>query len=189
MSNEHGVEKEIRGILRLLETTARVIETSPIVDPEEHEERCAQQFNSAINHLTEIGAAPPGLFQPLETSASFSEISIACHQVAAYLREGCVDDFDFENMKKTVGDELKDFGETVKQSMPDFFKDFWAERTQANSDTNAPETVEIISDEDEDTEAVTSIEQRIASLEGQMETVVEILQEIRAQQLDQKEEA
>ena len=153
MSNEHEVRKEIRGILRLLETTARVIETSPIVDPEEHEERCAQQFNSAIDHLTEIGAAPPGLFQHLETGASFSEISIACHQVAAYLREGCVDDFDFENMKKTVGDELKDFGETVKQSMPDFFKDFWTERTQEKSGADTLETVEIVSDEDEDTES------------------------------------
>ena len=46
-------------------------------------------------------------------------------------------------------------------------------------DVNTVETVEVTSDEDED---VPSIEQRIAKLEGQMETVVEILQEIRAQQ-------
>ena len=43
-------------------------------------------------------------------------------------------------------------------------------------------TVEVTSDEDEESESTTSVEQRIARLEGQMETVVEILQEIRTQQ-------
>ena len=43
----------------------------------------------------------------------------------------------------------------------------------------------MVSDEDED---VTSVEQRIAKLEGQMETVVEILQEIRTQQVEQNKE-
>ena len=118
MSNEHETQKEIRGILRLLETTARVIETSPIVDPSEGEERCAQQVNNALNRLSELGAAHPGLFQPLETGASFGEISVACHQVAAYVREDCADDFDFEHVKKTIGDELKDVSEAVRQSMP-----------------------------------------------------------------------
>ena len=122
MSNEHENQKEIRAILRLLETTARVVETSPIVDPSEGEERCAQQVNNALNRLSELGAVHPGLFQPLETGASFSEISIACHQIAAYLREGCISDFDFDlsNVKKTIGDELKDVSEVVRQSVPDF---------------------------------------------------------------------
>ena len=187
MSNEHETQKEIRGILRLLETTARVVETSPIVDPSEGEERCAQQVNNALNRLSELGAIHPGLFQPLETGASFSEISVACHQVAAYLREGCTIDLDFSSVKKTIGDELKDVSEVVRQSVPDFLKDFLGERTQGKSDADTVETVEVTSDEEEDTE--TTVEQRIGRLEGQMETVVEILQEIRAQQLDQREEA
>ena len=184
MSNEHENQKEIRAILRLLETTARVVETSPIVDPSEGEERCAQQVNNALNRLSELGAVHPGLFQPLETSASFSEISVACHQIAAYLREGCAPDFDFSNVKRTIGDELKDVSEVVRQSVPDFLKDFLGERTQEKSDADTVETVEVTSDEDEDAESTTSVDQRIARLEGQMETVVEILQEIRAQQLE-----
>ena len=74
--------------------------------------------------------------------------------------------------------------EVVRQSVPDFLKDFLGERTQEKSDADTVETVEVTSDEDEDAESTTSVDQRIARLEGQMETVVEILQEIRAQQLE-----
>ncbi len=190
MSNEHENQKEIRAILRLLETTARVVETSPIVDPSEGEERCAQQVNNALNRLSELGAVHPGLFQPLETGASFSEISVACHQIAAYLREGCAPDFDFDfsNVKKTIGDELKDVSEVVRQSVPDFLKDLLGERAQEKSDAETVETVEVTPDEDEDIESTTSVEQRIGRLEGQMETVVEILQEIRTQQVERNKE-
>ena len=180
MSNEHESQKEIRRILRLLEATARIVETSVISS--EHlfdgEERCARQFNNALNLLSELEAVPEGLFEPLEEDASFGDICFACHQVAAYVKDGYVDDFDFDHMKKTIGDELKDVSEVVRQSMPTFLKDMWSGQAQeGNVDT--AETVEVTSDEDED---VTSVEQRIAKLEGQMETVVEILQEIRTQQ-------
>ena len=179
MSNERESQKEIRRVLRLLETTARIVETSAIVDNfSDGEERCARQFNNALNLLTELDAVPEDLFEPLEEDASFGDICFACHQVAAYVKEGCVDDFDFDHMKKTIGDELKDVSEVVRQSMPTFLKDMWSGQAQENN-VDTAETVEVTSDEDED---VTSVEQRIAKLEGQMETVVEILQEIRTQQ-------
>ena len=179
MSNEHESQKEIRRILRLLETTARIVETSAITDHfSEGEERCARQFNNALNLLADLDAVPDGLFEPLETHASFGDICFACHQVAAYVREGCVDDFDFDHMKKTIGDELKDVSEVVRQSVPSFLKDMWSGQTQEEN-VETVETVEVTSDED--FEEVT-VEQRIGRLEGQMETVVEILQEIRAQQ-------
>ena len=180
MSNEHESQKEIRRILRLLEATARIVETSVISS--EHlfdgEERCARQFNNALNLLSELEAVPEGLFEPLEEDASFGDICFACHQVAAYVKDGYVDDFDFDHMKKTIGDELKDVSEVVRQSMPTFLKDMWSGQAQEDN-VDTAETVEVTSDEDED---VTSVEQRIAKLEGQMETVVEILQEIRTQQ-------
>lgn len=184
MSNEHESQREIRRILRLLETTARIVETSAITDHfSDGAERCARQFNNALNLLAELGAVPDGLFEPLETEASFGDICFACHQVSAYVREGCVDDFDsaLTQMKKTIGGELKDVSEVVRQSMPPFLKDIWKGQEQ-DTDTDTVETVEVTSDEDEDAEATTSVEQRIGRLEGQMETVVEILQEIRAQQ-------
>ena len=186
MSNEREAQKEIRQILRLLEMTARIIETSAITDQfSGSEERCARQFNNALELLTDLGAVPEGLFEPLEEDASFGDICFACHQVAAYVKESCADDFvDFTQIKKTIGDELKDVREVVRQSMPSFFKDVWSGQTEEN-DVDAPETVEIISDDDED---ATSVEQRIAKLEGQMETVVEILQEIRTQQIEQNKE-
>ena len=179
MSNERESQKEIRRVLRLLETTARIVETSAIVDNfSDGEERCARQFNNALNLLTKLDAVPEDLFEPLEEDASFGDICFACHQVAAYVKEGYVDDFDFDHMKKTIGDELKDVSEVVRQSMPTFLKDMWSGQAQENN-VDTAETVEVTSDEDED---VTSVEQRIAKLEGQMETVVEILQEIRTQQ-------
>ena len=193
MSNEREAQKEIRRqkeirqILRLLEMTARIIETSAITDQfSGSEERCARQFNNALELLTDLGAVPEGLFEPLENDeASLGDICFACHQVAAYVKESCADDFvDFTQIKKTIGDELKDVREVVRQSMPSFLKDVWSGQTQEN-DADAPETVEIVSDDEEDAPAV---EQRIAKLEGQMETVVEILQEIRTQQLDQNKE-
>ena len=191
MSNEHETHKEIHRILRLLETTARIIETTSITDySSDGEERCARQFNNALDRLTELGAVPTGLFEPLGSDSELGDVCFACHQVAAYLRESSTADFDFDfsEMKKTIGDELKDVREVVRQSMPDFLKDIWSERTQEKSDTDTVETVEVTSDEDEDAESVTAVEQRIGRLEGQMETVVEILQEIRTQQLDQDKE-
>ena len=188
MSNERETQKEIRQILRLLETTARLIETSAITDQfSDGEERCARQFNNALTLLTDLDAVPDGLFEPLETDATFSDICFACHQVTAYVKESCTDDFDLSQIKKTIGDELKDVSEVVRQSMPSFLKDVWGGQAQeGNIDT--AETVEVTSDEDEDLELTTSVEQRIAKLEGQMETVVEILQEIRTQQVDQNKE-
>lgn len=193
MSNEREAQKEIRRqkeirqILRLLEMTARIIETSAITDQfSGSEERCARQFNNALELLTDLDAVPEGLFEPLENDeASLDDICFACHQVAAYVKESCADDFvDFTQIKKTIGDELKDVSEVVRQSMPSFLKDVWSGQTQ-EAKTDVVESVEITSDEDEHT---TSVEQRIAKLEGQMETVVEILQEIRTQQRDQNKE-
>lgn len=193
MSNEREAQKEIRRqkeirqILRLLEMTARIIETSAITDQfSGGEERCARQFNNALELLTDLGAVPDGLFEPLESDeASLGDTCFACHQVAAYVKESCTDDFvDFAQVKQTIGNELKDVSEVVRQSMPTFLKDIWGGQTQEDN-AGAPETVEVISDEDED---ATSVEQRIAKLEGQMETVVEILQEIRTQQVNQNKE-
>jgi hypothetical protein len=180
MSNEHESQKEIRRILRLLETTARIVETSVISSDHlfDGEERCARQFNNALNLLTDLEAVPDGLFEPLKTDATFGDICFACHQVSAYVKEGCIDDFDLDHMKKTIGDELKEVPEMVRQAMPSFLKDMWSGQAQEEN-VNTAETVEVTSDEDEE---VTSVEQRIDKLEGQMETVVEILQEIRSQQ-------
>ena len=81
----------------------RIVETSVISSDHlfDGEERCARQFNNALNLLSELDAVPEGLFEPLDVDdASFGDICFACHQVAAYVKEGYVDDFDFDHMKK-----------------------------------------------------------------------------------------
>lgn len=188
MSNAHESQKEIRRILRLLETTARLIETSTITDEfSGGEERCAQQFNNALGRLSALDAVPDGLFEPLESGAAFGDICFACHQVAAYLKDGLADDFDFSQVTKTIGDELKDVGEVVRQSVPSFLKDVWGNSTE-ETDAAKPETVEVTLEEDGEVETADSVEERVAKLEGQMETVVEILQEIRTQQVERNTE-
>ena len=149
MSNEWEAQeeirrmKEIRQILRLLETTARIIETSAITDQfSDGEERCARQFNNALNLLTDLGAVPDGLFEPLETDAAFGDICFACHQVSAFVKESCADDFDFTQITKTIGNELKDVREVVRQSMPSFLKDMWGGQAQEDN-VDTAETVEV----------------------------------------------
>ena len=178
--------KEIRQLLALLETTARIIETSVAMTDQfsDGEERCARQFNNTLARLSDLEAVPDGLFEPLGADAAFGDICFACHQVTAYVKESFKDDFvDFTQIKKTIGDELKDVSEVVRQSMPSFLKDVWGGQTREN-DTESAETVEVTSDEPDGT----PVEQRIARLEGQMETVVEILQEIRTQQVEKNSE-
>lgn len=170
--------KEIRQLLRLLEKTAQIIETSAVIDQfPEGEARCARQFNNVLARLSDLDAVPDGLFEPLAADATFGDIGFACHQVTAYVKESCTDDFlDFTQVKN----ELKDVKEVVRQSMPDFLKNVWGGSTEEEADIDAAETVEVTSDDEDGS----SVEQRIEKLEGQMETVVEILQEIRAQQAD-----
>ena len=178
--------KEIRQILALLEATARIIETSVAITDQfsDGEERCARQFNNTLARLSDLEAVPDGLFEPLATDAAFGDICFACHQVTAYVKESFKEDFvDFTQIKKTIGDELKDVREVVRQSMPSFLKDVWGGQT-SEDDTEGAETVEVTSDETDGT----SVEQRIAKLEAQMGTVVEILQEIRAQQIEKNSE-
>lgn len=179
MSKEQGTQREIRQLLRLLDATARIIETSAITDQfSDGEERCARQFNNVLNRLSDLGAVPEGLFEPLEADAAFGDICFACHQVTAYVKETCAEDFvDFTQIKS----ELKDVSEVVRQSMPSFLKNVWGGQPKDEEDVDGAETVEVTSDEDEDE---TSVDDRIARLEGQMETVVEILQEIRTQQTE-----
>ncbi len=189
MSTEHEKQKEIRRILRLLESTANVVETSSGISFEsdssgEGAARCARQFNNALTHLIELDAVPEELFEPLEMNATFGDICFACHQVAAYLKEGICHDFDFADVKKTIGNELKDVGEVIRQSMPSFLKDVIDGSTEKEQNDSEPVTVEVTSEEDEEI----SVTQRIEKLEEQMETVVEILQELRTRQVEENED-
>lgn len=145
---ETTTEKEVKRIFRLLTTTARLAEHASLTGAlSGGEKRCIRQYNNALNRIAEIGAVSEGLFDPLEEGAPFGEVGVACKLLAAYL-EGEFDDEDddpqlaetfrefsnhlrnrvrnkMRNKMRTFVDrreDLKDFGELIRQAMPDFLK-------------------------------------------------------------------
>lgn len=180
MSNDREIRMEIRKIVRMLESTTRFLEKPSVLDNfSDGENRCIQQFNNALNRLYELDALPEGFFQPLESSASVGDIGYAYHQVATYLKEGTGIEFDFDiqEAKKTIGDEMKNFGDL-------FTRSFFSDKERNKSPSDGPENVEIVDDDDI---TVETVEPRLDKLEEQMETVVEILQELRSKK-DKKDD-
>lgn len=180
MSNEREIRTEIRKIVRMLEATTRILEKPSVTDNfSDGENRCILQFNNALNRLYELDALPEGFFQPLDSNASVGDIGYAYHQVAIYLKDGTgIDfDFDYQDAKRTIGDEMKNIGDL-------FTRSFFSDKDSPSSEPDGPENVEIV---DDDEITVESVEPRLEKLEEQMETVVEILQELRSKK-DKKNE-
>ncbi|MCE2403020.1 DUF4097 family beta strand repeat protein [Candidatus Poribacteria bacterium] len=129
---EQERQNEIRGLFQILEQTAEIAEDAILTQAyKDGESRCVSQFNKVLERLTEIDAVPMGLFEPLQENVSFSEISIACHHLAAYLSEGLGISSDLKNMMtnilgkkfiENIGGELKEgkIGVLIRKSMPDF---------------------------------------------------------------------
>ncbi|RKU26546.1 hypothetical protein C6497_13305 [Candidatus Poribacteria bacterium] len=179
MSNDREIRTEIRKIVRMLEATTKFLEKPSVLDNfSDGENRCILQFNNALERLYELEALPDGFFQPLDSSASVGDIGYAYHQVATYLKEGTGIEFDFDirEAKKTIGDEMRNFGDM-------FTRSFFSDKDRTTS-ADGPESVEI---EDGDDITVDSVEPRLDKLEEQMETVVEILQELRSKK-DKKDD-
>ncbi len=126
-------QQEIRGLFHIVEQTAEIAEDSTLTQSfKEGERRCITQFNNVLERLNEMDAIPTDLFDPLPDEATFSEISIACHHLAAYLSEGVdtspdlksifanflgkrLDPNSSEDMKNASIDVL------IRKSMPEFF--------------------------------------------------------------------
>ena len=179
MSNERETQKEIRRIVRVLEATSKLLEKSALLDNFlEGEKRCIQQFNNALSRLNDLGALPEGLFDSLEEGATVGDISYSYHQLATYLKEGVSVEFDFDisQAKKTIGEEMRNVGDVITRT---FFKDTQEEDSEA-------ETIEVVEEEEETSDV---LEPRLEKLEEQMGTIVQILQELRADQTQEDEEA
>lgn len=174
MSNERDTKREIRRIIRMLETTSKHLERAAIVDSfSDGEARCIRQFNNALARLNDLEALPEGLFDPLEENASRGDIGFAYNQVSTYLKEGLGFDFDYEfkQEKETIGNIMKDVGDAVSRTI------FSAREDSDDPDSDGSATVEVV--EIEDDEQPDPVEPRLEKLEEQMETVVQILQELR----------
>lgn len=129
---EQERQQEIRGLLQILEQTAEIAENSALTESyKDGESRCITQFNKVLNRLNALNAVPDGLFEPLQEDANYSEISIACNHLAAYLSEGLSAFPDLKGMMtnilgksfiENIEEELKEgkIGDLIRQAMPDF---------------------------------------------------------------------
>ena len=126
-------QQEIRGLFHIVEQTAEIAEDSTLTQSfKEGEQRCITQFNNVLERLNEMDAIPTDLFNPLPEEATFSEISIACHHLAAYLSEGVdtstdvksiITNFLGKRLAPNLGEDMKDasIDVLIRKSMPDFF--------------------------------------------------------------------
>ena len=131
---EQQRQKELRGLFHLLEHTAKLAEDAVHTDAFQNgEARCIAQFNNVLTRLRDIDAVPDRLFDALHDEASFGEIGIACHQLAAYLNEELAATSDFrgwitgffgkrflENVQEELGGAEEKIGELIRKSVPEF---------------------------------------------------------------------
>lgn len=129
---EQERQQEIRGLFQMLEQTAKIAEDAILTENYKgNESRCISQFNKVLQRLDEMNVVPKNLFDPLQEDAAFSEISIACNHLAAYLSEGLGTSSDLKGMmtnilgKKFIDDVSEDLkegkiGVLIRKSMPQF---------------------------------------------------------------------
>lgn len=129
---EQQRQQELRGLFHMLEHTAKIAEDAALTGAfSGGETQCISQFNNVLKRLSDIDAIPEELFEELQTDASFSQIGIACHQLAAYLNEGLDETTDFkgwvssffgERFMENLTEELTDkpFGDLIRKAVPDF---------------------------------------------------------------------
>lgn len=123
---------ELKALFHTLEHTAKITEDAALTDAfKGGEKRCISQFNNVLKRLRDLSAVPDGLFEELADDASFGQIGIACHQLAAYLNEeldtfpdfkGWFDSFFGKRFMENLTEELTDkpFGDLIRRSVPDF---------------------------------------------------------------------
>ena len=129
---EQQRQQELKGLFHMLEHTAKIAEDAVLTGAfSGGETQCISQFNNVVGRLSDINAIPDGLFEELQTDASFSQIGIACHQLAAYLNEALNETVDFkgwfssffgERFMENLTEELRDkpFGDLIRKAVPDF---------------------------------------------------------------------
>ncbi len=123
---------EREALFHMLEHTAKITEDAALTDAfKGGEKRCISQFNNVLKRLRDLSAVPDGLFEELANDASFGQIGIACHQLAAYLNEeldtisdfkGWFDSFFGKRFMENLTEELTDkpFGDLIRRAVPEF---------------------------------------------------------------------
>ena len=129
---EQAQQQELRGLFQMLDHTAKIAEDASLTGAfSGGEARCITQFNNVLARLRELNAVPDGLFDELHAEASFGQIGIACHQLAAYLNDGLettadakgwLASFFGERFMENLAEEATDkpLGDMIRKAVPDF---------------------------------------------------------------------
>ncbi len=129
---EQPRQNELKALFHMLEHTAKIAEDATLTGTfSGGEGQCVSQFNNVLKRLSDIDAVSDGLFDELPDDASFSQIGIACHQLAAYLNDELEATTDFkgwftsffgkrfmENLTEEVAD--KPFGDLIRKAVPEY---------------------------------------------------------------------
>jgi hypothetical protein len=172
-------EKEIKRMIRLLESTAEIAEHASLTGTFKQGQKASlRQYNAILERLKETEEIPGVLFPPLEEDAPFDEVGVACKQLAAYLQE------EDEPVKArpreapfldgspiiNIGGDLKDLGELIRDALPD-----WIKKGRVDIFTPEEEPKESEPAEESETQDLNDLESQMSELGAQMQVMAERL--------------
>lgn len=176
-------EREIRGIIRMLDSIANTAEHASLTGAfAEGKGMAIRQYNAILKRLSEMNEIPEGLFPELDEEASFGDVGIACKQLMSYL-EGTMETKErkeergksskIEGDKILInvgGDMVRELGKWLRFGL---LKDV----KETISDVFKPKVEEVEEEKEEEEENLTldELESRIAELGGQMQVLAEKL--------------
>jgi hypothetical protein len=172
-------EKEIKRMIRLLESIAKMAEESSFTGAFKQGQKVSvRQYNAILDRLRETEEIPDVLFPPLEEDASFDEVGVACKQLVAYLE----DEEEAEKSRRStggthhspiikIGGDLKDLGELIRDSLPEWMKqekkeEKPEEEPKASEPTEASETQNL---------SLNELESQMSELGAQLQVMAERL--------------
>ena len=175
-------EKEIKRMIRLLESTAKIAEDASLTGMLKQGQKASiRQYNAILERLRETEEIPAVLFPPLEEDASFDEVGVACKQLAVYLKEeeepakarsrGVPFLEDGPIIK--IGGDLKDLGKLIRDSLPEWMrKEGEGEKPgEEQKESEPPEEAEV------QNRILSDLESQMSDLGVQMQEMAERLRD------------
>ncbi|MBM3237834.1 hypothetical protein FJZ31_16215 [Candidatus Poribacteria bacterium] len=171
-------EKEIKRMIRLLESTAKIAQDASMTGMlEQGKKASVRQYNAILDRLKETEEIPDVLFPPLEEDASCDEVGVACKQLVAYLQE------EEEPTKARPGapflsggpivnikGDLKDLGELFRNALPE-----WMKKGSVDIFTPEKEPKETKPAEESETQNLNDLESQMSELVAQLQVMAERL--------------
>jgi hypothetical protein len=172
-------EKEIKRIIRLLESTTKMAEHASLTGTlKEGQKVSVRQYNAILELLKNIEEIPSELFPVLEENASFDEVGVACKQLAAYLQEEeepaksrprerpFLEDSPIIN----IGGDLKDLGQLIREALPE-----WVQKGRWDIFTPEKEPKESEPARESEPQNLNDLESQMSELGAQLQVMAERL--------------